>query len=321
MCILPPCTGKTLVAKAVARECGLPFLSVKGPELLGSYVGESEANIRAVFEAARSAAISPPSQSLSLNDDHGTIAEDSGSNQPYTGASILFFDELDSLAPQRGESGHGDGVMDRVVATLLSELDGGSHDSDISTSSHPSANVIVIGATNRPDLLDLSLLRPGRFDRLLYMGPTKTKEHCLQILLAQTRKFNFEDTAASTVIEQAMESFPTTLSGADLSAVASGALVRGLRRVCNQIEEEAERLTLEKTGSIKDGNNDEAGSQLAYVDIDDVMESWKKEQLQPTIKAEDFVEAAKNIVPSITAHDLEKFERLKRQFSPEAMYS
>ena len=298
-------TGKTLVAKAVARECGLPFLSIKGPELLGSYVGESEANIRAVFDAARSAAMDPPTSSIMK--DGMMIDKNAGISSRYGGASVLFFDELDSLAPRRGETGHGDGVMDRVVATLLGELDGGSSSSNGKDQSATSANVIVIGATNRPDLLDPSLLRPGRFDRLLYLGPAKTKEHCLMILLAQTRKFNFEEGMdAATILEEAMESFPPTLSGADLSAVASGALMRGLKRVCKRIEEEVYSINSEKGV-----DND---SELA-VDIDDVMESWSKEQLQPMMTVNDFVEAAKEIVPSISAQDLENFERLQTQFS------
>jgi hypothetical protein len=134
----PPGTGKTLVAKAVATECGLPFVSVKGPELLGSYVGESEAQVRATFQQARDLA---------------------RQNQPT--ACILFFDELDSLAPRRGEQASGGNVMDRVVATLFAELD--KHPADGSF-------VFCMGATNRPDLLDPALLRPGRFDRLVYLG-------------------------------------------------------------------------------------------------------------------------------------------------------
>ena len=158
-----------------------------------------------------------------------------------------------------------------------------------------------------PSLLDPSLLRPGRFDRLLYLGPAKTKEHCLKILLAQTRKFKFEQGLdASTVLEQAMESFPPTLSGADLSAVASGALMQGLKRVCQQIEEEVY--------SINSENGVDEESELA-VDINDVMASWSKEQLQPTMTVNDFVEAAKDIVPSISPQDLESFEKLQRQFS------
>lgn len=295
----PPGTGKTLVAKAIARECGLPFLSVKGPELLGSYVGESEANIRAVFDAARLAAVNP--QTLPLKEKMAA----GGGSGGYSGASVLFFDEFDSLAPRRGETGHGDGVMDRVVATLLGELDGAGVNKK--GKSPPSAHVVVIAATNRPDLLDPSLLRPGRLDRLLYLGPAKTREHCLKILLAQTRKFRFEDECdAATVLDRAMDSFPATLSGADLSAVASGALMRGLKRVCKKIEEEMLLINSEK-GAVE-------GSEMA-VDIDDVMDSWNKDKLQPMMTTEDFVEAAKEIVPSISSADLDHFENLQRQFS------
>lgn len=235
-----------------------------------------------------------------------------GAGSGYSGASVLFFDEFDSLAPRRGETGHGDGVMDRVVATLLSELDGASS-AGISSSSKgqsttPLVHVIVIAATNRPDLLDPSLLRPGRLDRLLYLGPAKSKEHCLKILLAQTRKFRFQDGCdAATVLEQAMDSFPPTLSGADLSAVASGALMRGLKRVCDTIEEEARNLN--------DKKNIGSGSGGPALDVDDVMDSWSKDRLQPTLIAEDFIEAAKDIVPSISSTDLQHFENLQRQYS------
>ncbi|KAG8546290.1 hypothetical protein GDO81_019309 [Engystomops pustulosus] len=119
----PPGTGKTLLAKAVATECAMTFLSVKGPELINMYVGQSEENVREVFARAQAAA-----------------------------PCIIFFDELDSLAPNRGRSGDSGGVMDRVVSQLLAEMDG----------LHSSSDVFVIGATNRPDLLDPALLRPGR---------------------------------------------------------------------------------------------------------------------------------------------------------------
>ena len=127
------------------------------------------------------------------------------------------------------------------------------------------------------------------------------------ILLAQTRKFSFEEGLdAATILEQAMESFPPTLSGADLSAVASGALMRGLKRVCEHIEEEVCSINLEK--------GVESDSEMA-VDIDDVMGSWSKEQRMPTMTVNDFVEAAKEIVPSISAQDLAGFESLQKQFS------
>ncbi len=106
------------------------FLSVKGPELLNMYVGESERNIREVFKTARSLA-----------------------------PAVLFFDELDSLAPARGRGADGGGVMDRVVAQLLAELDLGSEESQM---------LIVMAATNRPDLLEPALLRPGRYDAWIW---------------------------------------------------------------------------------------------------------------------------------------------------------
>lgn len=121
----PPGTGKTLLAKAIATTFSLNFFSVKGPELLNMYIGESESNVRKVFQRARDA-------------------------RPC----VVFFDELDSVAPKRGNQGDSGGVMDRIVSQLLAELDG--------MSSAGGEGVFVVGATNRPDLLDEALLRPGR---------------------------------------------------------------------------------------------------------------------------------------------------------------
>ena len=128
----PPGTGKTLLAKAVATECEASFLSVKGPELLNMYVGESERNVREIFRAARDA-------------------------RPC----VLFFDELDSPAPARGRGADGGGVMDRVVSQLLTELDGISGAGDSDGDDEGGGGLFVIGATNRPDLLDAALLRPA----------------------------------------------------------------------------------------------------------------------------------------------------------------
>lgn len=127
----PPGTGKTLLVKAVARQSGANFISVKGPELLSKYVGESEKGVRDVFRKARQA--SP---------------------------CIVFFDEIDAIAPRRGTSGDGH-VAERVVAQLLSEMDGVE---DL-------RGVLVLAATNRVDVLDPALLRPGRFDRIVEIGP------------------------------------------------------------------------------------------------------------------------------------------------------
>ncbi|KAJ3053838.1 peroxisomal assembly protein [Rhizoclosmatium hyalinum] len=147
----PPGTGKTLIAKAVATTFSLNFLSVKGPELLNMYIGESEANVRRIFTQARNA-------------------------KPC----VIFFDELDSVAPKRGDKGDSSGgVMDRIVSQLLAELDNvGSTGGD----------VFVIGATNRPDLLDSALLRPGRFDKMLYLGVSEEKAKQVSVMQALTRK-------------------------------------------------------------------------------------------------------------------------------------
>jgi transitional endoplasmic reticulum ATPase len=123
----PPGTGKTMLAKAVATSSDANFIAVSGPELFDRYVGESERAVRRVFERAREAA-----------------------------PTVVFFDEVDALAARRDQS-DGTGVTDRVVSQLLTELDG----------IEPSAGVVPIGATNRPDLVDRALLRPGRFERVL----------------------------------------------------------------------------------------------------------------------------------------------------------
>ncbi|MDR9815550.1 MAG: CDC48 family AAA ATPase [Candidatus Methanoculleus thermohydrogenotrophicum] len=128
----PPGTGKTLLAKAVANESECNFISVKGPELLSKWVGESERAVRQVFRKARQAA-----------------------------PSIIFFDEIDALMPKRGIYMGSSHVTESVVSQILTELDGLEELND----------VVVLGATNRPDMLDEALLRPGRFDRVVYVPP------------------------------------------------------------------------------------------------------------------------------------------------------
>jgi len=136
----PPGCGKTLVAKAVSNESKANFISIKGPELLNKYVGESERAVRALFSRAWASA-----------------------------PCIIFFDELDALCPKRGS---GDNVAsERVVNQLLTEMDG----------LEDRRQVFVIAATNRPDIIDPAMLRPGRLDKLLYV-PLPNKEDRLSIL-------------------------------------------------------------------------------------------------------------------------------------------
>merc|ERR1712176_818556 len=145
----PPGCGKTLLAKAIANECQANFISIKGPELLTMWFGESEANVREVFDKARQAA-----------------------------PCVLFFDELDSIAKARGgTSGDAGGAADRVINQLLTEMDGmGSK-----------KNVFIIGATNRPDIIDPAVMRPGRLDQLMYI-PLPDEGSRLAIFKANLRK-------------------------------------------------------------------------------------------------------------------------------------
>lgn len=145
----PPGCGKTLLAKAIANECQANFISIKGPELLTMWFGESEANVRDVFDKARAA--SP---------------------------CVMFFDELDSIAKSRGNSsGDGGGGGDRVLNQILTEMDG----------MNAKKNVFVIGATNRPDQIDSALLRPGRLDQLIYI-PLPDEASRMSILKSTLRK-------------------------------------------------------------------------------------------------------------------------------------
>ncbi|XP_050438295.1 uncharacterized protein LOC126844272 [Adelges cooleyi] len=189
----PPGTGKTLLAKAVATECHYNFLSVKGPELLNMYIGQSEANVREVFSKARSAA-----------------------------PCILFFDELDSLAPKRGQNGDSGGVGDRVVSQLLTEMDGVSTDNQ---------QIFVLGATNRPDLIDSALLRPGRLDKSVYVGGCNDKESKVHVLKALTRKFVL---SSDCCLEDIVKYLPPTITGAELYGICYNAWLNSAKRVIEE---------------------------------------------------------------------------------------
>jgi len=181
----PPGTGKTLLAKAVANESEANFILIRGPELLNKYVGESEKGVKKIFEKARQA--SP---------------------------SIIFFDEIDSIAPHRGLS-HDSQVTERVVNTLLSEMDGLEELNDI----------VVLAATNRPDMIDGALLRPGRFDRLLFVG-APTKDERLEILKIHSKNMPLSKDVNLAKIAEKTEGY----TGADLEAVCREAGLLALRK-------------------------------------------------------------------------------------------
>jgi transitional endoplasmic reticulum ATPase len=173
----PPGTGKTMLAKAVANESEANFISIKGPELLSKWVGESEKAIREVFRKARQA--SP---------------------------TIIFFDELDSITPVRGSGFGGSQVTERVISQILTELDGLEELKD----------VVVIGATNRIDIVDPALLRPGRFDKMLKV-PVPDVDARKQILKIHLEKKPLADDVKIDELADKTDGY----SGADLAALAN----------------------------------------------------------------------------------------------------
>ena len=194
----PPGTGKTMLAKAVATESQSNFINVKGPEFLSKWVGESEKAVRETFRKARQAA-----------------------------PCIIFMDEIDSIAPARG--GEGDSrVTERVISQMLTEIDG-------LQSLH---NVVVIGATNRPDMLDPALLRPGRFDRLVKI-PTPDLEGRKQILRIHTAKKPMADDVDIDELAKKTDGY----SGADLAALANEAVMLTIRKMVAAGEADPKKMT------------------------------------------------------------------------------
>ncbi|HEX2068401.1 MAG TPA: CDC48 family AAA ATPase [Nitrososphaeraceae archaeon] len=192
----PPGTGKTLIAKAAANESEANFISIKGPELLSKWVGESEKGVREVFRKARQAA-----------------------------PCIIFFDEIDAIAPRRGGDFGDSHVTERLISQLLTELDG----LEILT------NVIVIGATNRPDIIDPALLRPGRFDRLLYVPPPD-RDSRIQIIKIHTRKKPLADDVNVEQLADHTEGY----TGADIASLSSAAVMLALREYISKYKDQKE---------------------------------------------------------------------------------
>ncbi|KAI8800893.1 ribosome biogenesis ATPase RIX7 [Cladochytrium replicatum] len=240
----PPGCGKTLLAKAVANESKCNFISVKGPELLNKYVGESERAIRQVF--ARAQASRP---------------------------CIVFFDELDALAPTR--SNDGDSVSaSRLVNTLLTELDG----------MQGRKEVYVLAATNRPDMIDAAMIRPGRLDKTLYVDLPDPRERgeILRTLVRKTPLHQELDLSA-VAIDNRCEGF----SGADLKALVREAAVSALRRA----------LVNEATSA---SDNQGAGISGSPGDI--------------RISPADFATAFAKVTPSVSLKDRKKYELLRVRF-------
>ena len=237
----PPGTGKTLMAKAAAHESEANFISIKGPELLSKWVGESEKGVREVFRKARQAA-----------------------------PCIVFFDEIDAIAPTRASMGSDSHVTERVISQLLTELDG----------LEVLSNVIIIAATNRPDIIDAALLRPGRFDRLLYVPPPD-KEARVQILKIHTSKKPLAEDVKMDILANQTEGY----TGADIAALSSAAVMLVLR---------------EHIEKYKDPKKAESA----------------KNELK--IHMKNFEEAMKKIHP-LSKHEIETYKNIAEQFGKPAM--
>ena len=217
----PPGCGKTLLAKAVATESDANFISVKGPELLSKWVGESEKAVRKIFSRARQVA-----------------------------PSILFFDEIDALAGTRG-FGSDSGVGERVVAQLLTELDGISSLND----------VIVIAATNRPELVDSALLRAGRIERKLFVEAPDEKAR-EKIFKVQTKSMNLDKNISFPKLAKLTESY----SGADIAAVCREAGMEVVR----------ESIKSGKVRKVKMKDFEDAIKKISPSLTEDVKKYWKE---------------------------------------------
>lgn len=342
----PPGSGKTLLAKAVASQCAATFLSIKGPELINMYVGESERQVREAFERARRA-------------------------KPC----VMFFDELDSLAPARGAAGdsgrqagtlasrenfrliyllvvepcmrasyvvysfealasvsliqrssgncgtvcivvqlqhHLDsafrgisiltyifvflgGVMDRVVAQLLAEIDGVQGGGE---------DLFIIGATNRPDLLDPALLRPGRLDTLLYIGVEQDASSKEKVLRALTRNFVLQD---DVDLAHVAACCPARLTGADMYALCADAWMLAMKRQIGKETQVSQINPGQQPRSRLPGNSltmlSSHGSKTASPHIVSVNDS-------------DFQQALQALTPSLSEQELQRYQAIRRQYEP-----
>jgi transitional endoplasmic reticulum ATPase len=233
----PPGTGKTLLAKAAANESEANFISVKGPELLNKYVGESEKAVREVFRKARQA--SP---------------------------CIIFFDEIDSVAPIRGSNAGDSNVTERVISQFLTEMDG----------LEELRNVVIIAATNRPDIVDPALLRPGRFDRMLLVPPPDLEAR-KQIFRIHTKKTPLAEDVKLDELARKTEGY----TGADIASICNTAVMHSIK---------------EHIGKAKDP------------------EDAKKKAKGLKVAKRHFDEAMQKVKP-ISSQELRMYERFSQQFA------
>ncbi|MFP3225807.1 MAG: CDC48 family AAA ATPase [Sulfolobaceae archaeon] len=246
----PPGTGKTMLAKAVATESGANFIAVRGPEILSKWVGESEKAIREIFRKARQAA-----------------------------PTVIFFDEIDAIAPMRGLSVDS-GVTERIVNQLLAEMDG----------IEKLENVVVIAATNRPDILDPALLRPGRFDRLIYVPPPD-KGARVEILKVHTRSVPLAEDVSLEEIAEKTEGY----TGADLEALVREATINAMRKAYSTCDSKAKQQCQ---------GNDECYQKV----MRDCMNSTNIK-----VTKDDFTKAMEIVRPSLAPADIQRYERMAKE--------
>ncbi|KXB07799.1 hypothetical protein AKJ58_01725, partial [candidate division MSBL1 archaeon SCGC-AAA385D11] len=215
----PPGTGKTMLTRAVATESKSNFVSIKGPELLSKWVGESEKAVRETFRKARAAA-----------------------------PTVVFFDEIDAMVPRRGARIGDSGVGERVISQLLTELDG----------LEKLKNVVVIGATNRPELIDPALLRPGRFDRII-MTPAPDEKARREIFKIHTERIPLAEDVNLEELAKKTEGY----TGADIEAVCKESAMLAL----------GENL---EAGKVKKEHLEEALKNVKPTVNDEIMESYKE---------------------------------------------
>jgi ribosome biogenesis ATPase len=252
----PPGCGKTLVAKAIANQSGANFISIKGPELLNKFVGESERSVRMVFARARASA-----------------------------PCVLFFDELDALAPRRG-SDRANPSSERVVNQLLTEMDGVDG----------REGVFVVAATNRPDMIDPAMLRPGRLDKLLYV-PLPDPGQRTSILQTVARRFPMHsdvDMGRLGTSDQ-LDGY----SGADLAALVREAALLALKQIYASVPvemiEEIERTALDASGKMLPDLNTEVSDRIGGL---------------PFVTMAHMLEAARKVPPSVSAADRAHYDKL-----------
>jgi len=241
----PPGCGKTLLAKAIANECQANFISIKGPELLTMWFGESEANVREIFDKARAAA-----------------------------PCVLFFDELDAIAKSRGSSlGDGGGAADRVINQILTEMDGMG----------AKKNVFIIGATNRPDIIDSAILRPGRLDQLIYI-PLPDLGSRIAVLKACLKNSPISKDVDLEFLGKNTPGY----SGADLTEICQRACKLAIRE---SIEKEIDVIKSKKDSMDTEGKEEEETPDPV-----------------PEITGSHFEEAMKFARRSVSDNDIRKYE-------------